>query len=238
MGRTQGTFQTAFNFEVLTNAPLDARLRVSTKSDLTSSSTWLIDNKLWLYKGMTVSVVDDPSADNNGLYFLQNDASYNYEDTWLKINQIAQTDVSGTDWVSFQINRDENGVILEDASGHLEIKTVSPNIYANLRAGKITIDHLKLDDNSTGVLYALDGSVSIIDGTKPLKAYNGDIQSNGTATQFFIDHSLNTYNQIITIYENNQVVYPDIVRGENIDVVSFSYAPSTGSNLKVVILGF
>lgn len=65
MARNTGTFNFPSNFEVKKAAPLDARTQTGLKSDLIGLP--------FAYKGMIVSVTDDPTSDNNGTYVLNED---------------------------------------------------------------------------------------------------------------------------------------------------------------------
>jgi hypothetical protein len=86
MSRNKGTFNFSANFEVLAKAPLDARLVVDRKENLITPSIWQdASNNVWLYKGIVVSVVSDPSTQNNGLYFLLDETQYTDYNFWLKI---------------------------------------------------------------------------------------------------------------------------------------------------------
>ena len=72
MSRQKGTAVVSFNFEPETASPLDARTVVQTKADLTNANTFLAnDGNEYTYKGMIVSVTDDSTATNNGLYRLK-----------------------------------------------------------------------------------------------------------------------------------------------------------------------
>lgn len=239
MARNKGTFNFAANFEVLTKAPLDARLVVDTKANLITPSVWQDgDNNVWLYKGITVSVVSDPSTDNNGLYFLTDETNYTNYNSWVKINALGPTDASGTASVTWQLNNGNNGVILKDASGNLEVVAFDGSTYSNIRAGSIHIDSIKVDALN-GALYASDGSIYATPGTFPLKAYQGYINGNDITSAFTIDHSLNTLKQNITIFDSNDnIVYPELQRGLNSDTITFNEAPASGTNYEIIILGF
>jgi hypothetical protein len=238
MARNHGTFNFAANFEVLTKAPLDARLVVDTKAALISPSTWQ-DTALnvWLYKGIVVSVTSDPSTNNNGLYYLTDETQYTNYSYWLKINTIGTTDASGTSSATFQLNNGDNGVVLKDSSGNLEIVKFDGSTYANLRAGYININSLKID-SLNGALYAQDGSVYAVPGSFGLKAFEGTLFGNGITKDFTIDHSLNTIRQSISIWDGSSAIYPDLLRGSNTDTIRFSQAPLAGTNYDIIILGF
>lgn len=239
MARTKGTFNFAANYEVLAKAPLDARLVVDTKSNLISPVIWQDPNSnVWIYKGIVVSVVSDPSVENNGLYFLTDETTYTNYDSWLKLNNDPSINLSGTSSATFQLNNGNNGVILKDVSGNLEVVTFDESTYANITAGKLTIDSLKID-NLNGVLYATDGSIQAMEGTSPLKAFNGTLYGNGTTSSFVIDHSLNTLRQNITIFDAiNEVAYPSLIRGLDSDTIIFNEAPTNGTDYEIIILGF
>ena len=50
---------------------MDARTLVQTLADLTNENTFKSsDNESYAYKGMTVIVTDDATAENNGMYLL------------------------------------------------------------------------------------------------------------------------------------------------------------------------
>jgi len=235
MARNKGTFNFAANFEILTKAPLDARLVVSNKADLIDPSIWVdTNNNVWLYKGLVASVTSDPSTINNGLYFLLDEANYTSYQYWLKINN---TDASGTSSLTFQLNNGNNGVVLKDSSGNLEVVRFDGSTYANITSGCLTTNSLKID-TLNGILYAVDGSIYASAGNV-IKVYDASLIGNGTTADFTIDHSLNTMKQTMTIYDNlNKVIYPDIERGLNSDIISFSEPITMGTEYEIIIIGF
>ena len=240
MARNKGTFNFAANFEVLTKAPLDARLVVDTKANLIDPVIWQdVATNVWLYNGMTVSVVSDPSVSNNGLYFLTDESQYTDINYWVKVNGSASTDASGTSSVTFQLNNGDNGVMLKDASGNLEVVTFDGSTYANVIAGHLSVNTLRVD-TLNGVVYAVDGSLYADPNISSLKAYDAILYGNGTTDDFTIDHSLNTLKQSITIYElaTNNIIYPELQRGLNQNVITFIDPPLGGTNYEIIILGF
>jgi hypothetical protein len=145
MGRNKGTFNFAANFEVLTKAPLDARLVVDTKANLISPAIWQDPGtNVWLYKGIVVSVVSDPSTENNGLYFLTDETTYTNYSSWVKVNGTVPSDPSGTSWATFQLNNGANGVVLKDVSGNLQVLTFDGSTYANIKEDLLVLILLKL----------------------------------------------------------------------------------------------
>jgi len=239
MARNKGTFNFAANFEVLTKAPLDARLVVDTKANLIDHTIWEDGSfNVWLYKGITVSVVSDPSTENNGLYFLTDETNYTDYNYWVKLNTTEGIDASGTASVTWQLNNGNNGIMLKDASGNLEVVAFDGSTYANIKAGHLDINTIKID-TLNGALYAVDGSIYASSGTYPLKAYDASIFGNDVTASFTIDHSLNTLKQSITVYDNNNdIIYPELERGLNTNRITFIEPPTGGVNYEIIILGF
>lgn len=86
MSRERGTFNFAANFEVLKKGPLDSRMTVDTYADLTTPSVWEDSEGLvWLYNGAIVSVSNDPTPSNNGVYYLSDANNYTSNSSWTKI---------------------------------------------------------------------------------------------------------------------------------------------------------
>lgn len=85
-------------YDVDKAAPLDTRVVVKEKNDLIDLNTWgsynstLGEDQIYIYKGMRVSVVDDATPSNNGVYMLigattdTTDVSYNSYQYWRKID--------------------------------------------------------------------------------------------------------------------------------------------------------
>jgi hypothetical protein len=239
MSRNKGTFNFAANFEVLTKAPLDARLVVSTKADLINPTVWQdINSNIWIYKGITVSVTSDPNPSLNGLYFLIDEALYTDYTSWVKLNMYS-SDASGTSWATWQINDDENGVILRDNAGNLEIVTFDGNTFASLTAANVSASSIKID-SLTGALYAQDGSVFAIGGSKPLFGYEGFVIGNAAMTSYNIVHDLSTMRQTFSVWDRStgESIYPDVIRGASTNVVNFHTPPASGQNYDIIILGF
>jgi len=239
MSRNKGSFNFASNFEVLTKAPLDARLVVATKADLIDPSIWKDTNSnIWLYKGIVVSVTSDTSTENNGLYFLTDENNYTNYSYWSKITSGGSIDASGTPASIFQLNNDSNGVILKDVSGNLQVVTFDGSTYANIQSGALSVSSLKVD-SLNGILYAVDGSIYANSSGFVLKAYDGSLFGNGITSDFTVDHSLNTLRQNINIYDNyNKIVYPELERGLNSDVISFGSPIPNGVDYEIIIIGF
>ena len=89
MARERGTFNFSASLEIKKEGALDARQVVNTKAELILADTWLDeDNKVWLYSGLLVCVVDDTDT-NNGVYFLKNKDTYTEDTSWIKIASIS-----------------------------------------------------------------------------------------------------------------------------------------------------
>lgn len=85
MGRDIGTNVYSNNFEPQVMGLLDARTRVDTKADLTKEATWASsDGNTYAPVGIRVSVTDDSTNGNNGVYMLLSE-DYAIASNWMKI---------------------------------------------------------------------------------------------------------------------------------------------------------
>lgn len=83
MSRTKGILGISANFEPQIAAPLDARQKVDTRSDLLLAATWTAnDLGVYVYIGLTTTVSNDGA--NNGIYVLIA-ADYTQITNWLFI---------------------------------------------------------------------------------------------------------------------------------------------------------
>ena len=93
MSRYRGVFNQSSNYEPLIAAPLDARMVVEFKSDLTNPTTWTIASSTpYLFSGLLVCVTNDLDASLNGLYILINADNYTSDDAWRKVADIRDID--------------------------------------------------------------------------------------------------------------------------------------------------
>lgn len=77
----QGLFDFSGNFSTLKAEPLDARMFVNTKAELTQLDSWPNSNGApFIYKGMIVSVVEE-----DALYMLTDKLKWNEESSWKKV---------------------------------------------------------------------------------------------------------------------------------------------------------
>lgn len=138
MARNRGIFNFSANLEVKKNAPLDARIVIDTILELTSTSTWEdSDNKVWLYNGIVVSVIE-----NNGLYMLTN---YDPVD-----NATAYTEA-------------ENWVQLDATAARIDIQdnlnSTSTTSALSANQGKILNEKIEGVKSSLSSIYSYKGSV-------------------------------------------------------------------------------
>lgn len=95
MARTSGSLAISSNFEPQIAAPFDARAIVPSKADLTDSGNWTaLDGVSYVYKGMTVTVAEDSTTSNNGIYILTGSDVTNIND-WLFIGSGSGTGGDG-----------------------------------------------------------------------------------------------------------------------------------------------
>lgn len=93
MSRYRGVFNQSSNYEPLIAAPLDARMVVEFKSDLTNPTTWTIASSTpYLFNGLLVCVTNDLDASLNGLYILIDADNYTSDDSWRKVADIRDID--------------------------------------------------------------------------------------------------------------------------------------------------
>lgn len=152
MARNRGIFNFSANLEVKKNAPLDSRVVVDTLIELTETSTWAdSDNKVWLYDGIVVSVLE-----NHGLYMLTN---YNAVTA-----PTAYTD--SANWVAVDASAAKI-----DVTDKLDSTSTTSALSANQgRVLKDNIDNLK---KSLSAVYIYKGSVDTYDKL-PTEVATGD----------------------------------------------------------------
>jgi hypothetical protein len=179
------------------------------------------------------------------LYFSPNNTRYvNYDPSgntiqeWYKKAQpngwlpLGGASPYGTDSSTWQLNMANNGVILEDSSSNLVIKSYDGSL------GTLIVGNLVID-NITGYLRAIDGSIFADPSIGALLSGSGILPGDGNTKDFVIVHNINSLNHLISIYdENNDIVYAEIRIGENEDDIGFSTPPLNGEDHRAVILGF
>lgn len=154
--REKGTVSFSANFEVQKAAPLDSRAKVNTYAELLLPSTWLAnDSNSYAYKGMPVTVSEDPDSSKNGMYILIN-FPLNLDASWLKIgsgggsvdlsNYVKKTGESLPD--ATELSNEYKKVVLT-SSGDLKL--------VNSSEESITIDNAATYDDA--IIYSIIGTV-------------------------------------------------------------------------------
>lgn len=152
MARNRGIFNFSANLEVKKNAPLDSRVVVDTLLELTETSTWAdSENKVWLYNGIVVSVLE-----NNGLYMLTN-----YDAV---TSPTAYTNASN--WVAVDASAAKI-----DITDNLTSTSTTSALSAN--QGKVLKDEMDTLKVSLSAVYTYKGSVENFDAL-PTGANIGD----------------------------------------------------------------
>lgn len=152
MARNRGLFNFSANLEVKKNAPLDSRVVVDTLLELTETSTWAdSDNKVWLYNGIVVSVIE-----NHGLYMLTNyDAA---------TNPTAYTEA-------------DNWVAVDASAAHIDVidnlTSTSTTSALSANQGKVLIGEIDSIKHSLSSVYTFKGSVNTYEEL-PTNASTGD----------------------------------------------------------------
>lgn len=166
MARNRGTFDFTSNFELLTRAPLDARMVVETYAELILPVTWETDGQDWLFNGALVAVTEDTS-ELNGVYYLSDYTDYTNADVWIKLNT-GNVSINGainiadpSDGVQFPIY---NGM---DTSGNLTFRDIGA-------ASGITLDeNLGTVWITTDASYSGQANVGANIGTGDVSIYQG-----------------------------------------------------------------
>ena len=84
MARERGTFNFSASLEVKKQAPLDARQTYIDYSELIQEATWKdSDNKVWLFKGLTVPVNYNGE---HALFMLTNPDAYTSTSSWVRVD--------------------------------------------------------------------------------------------------------------------------------------------------------
>lgn len=136
MARNKGIAPFSGNFEPQIAAPLDARVVVDNKSDLTLSTTWQAhDGSVYVYKGMLVVVANDADTNNNGVYYLK-DEDYTQENNWIKVSGGAG---AGNGWID-----DGEVVRLETSTDRIGIGTTTPEAKVHMVDDGTNVNSLRL----------------------------------------------------------------------------------------------
>ena len=148
MARVKGTLGISANFEPQIAAAFDARANVPTKADLILAATWVaLDSGTYVYKGMTVTVSEDSTPANNGIYVLLDPADL--------------TDASFAGWLFIGSGGGSSVDILNNVDNYVLTATGNSNQVEgnaqlvfdgnNLGIGATsTGPRLEINDNNTG----------------------------------------------------------------------------------------
>lgn len=132
MGRVNGSFQIAVNFEPKIKGPFDGRVLVEDLADLTTAATWQdADENLWIYNGMPVVVLE---AAHIGMYILKDAANFSQLASWEKIGSGGS---DGKD--TLQLDASASNVVDCSKYKHIEVSNVAANqqfALTNLEEGK------------------------------------------------------------------------------------------------------
>lgn len=112
------------------------------------------------------------------------------------------------------------------------------DIIGNLGVhGKIITEQLKLDPSFNGVLITKNGEVTV-SSYKESRNFETTISYSGSNT-FIIDHSLNTLNQLIAVYDplTQEEIFPQKTRGPNSSRLDFYEFP-IDKTYHVIIIGY
>ena len=148
MARVKGTLGISANFEPQIAAAFDARANVPTKADLILSSSWVaLDSGTYVYNGMTVTVSEDSTASNNGIYVLLDTAEIETSDYsgWLFIGSSSGSSVD-------ILNNVDNYVLTatgntNQVEGNAQLVFDGDNLGIG---GTSTGPRLELNDNNPG----------------------------------------------------------------------------------------
>lgn len=183
MARERGTFNFSASLEVKKQGALDSRLVIQTYAELLLAATWAdTDNKVWLYDGMIVSVVNDTTG-KNGIYMLTNKDSYNEEASWKRVDAEAAekttvedilTSTSTTNALSANQGRVLKGMIDSNSEG---IATVTSDLSDFIDTKGKANGLASLDENGKIPASQLNGELGRVVGIEKFVATKTDLDS-------------------------------------------------------------
>lgn len=176
MARVPGRAQITNNYEVRVKAPFDARMVCPTKADLTDTNSWAYVST---YVGMLVSVQSDPTAENNGVYFLKVDSPFD-ESSWVKLfnedefesfqeqlaqdltNYVTQDQLSGYAKIHFgerpEIG-DENTIYFNEVDGNIEEWIWYNNDYVIVGSSTAELDNYYTKAEVDGLIAGVESKI-------------------------------------------------------------------------------
>lgn len=216
MPRIPGQVAISVSYEVQAQRPFDARMLVDTKADLYDLYNW----SPFFYQGMIVSVANDTTADNNGVYILKDSTVTNNtfkDDAWVKL-----FDETSFDTVVANLE--------EDLQNYVDTQL---NQYSKMSIGELpeigdsqTIYFRELDDNWEEYIWHNDQFVMI--GSNA-----GDFSNYYTKTE--IDGLLSNKQDVLVSGTNIKTINGQSILGEgNIEISGGSggaISPATESTI-------
>lgn len=183
MARERGTFNFSASLEVKKQGALDSRLVIQTYAELLLAATWAdTDNKVWLYDGMIVSVVNDTTG-KNGIYMLTNKDRYNEEASWKRVDAEAAekttvedilTSTSTTNALSANQGRVLKEMIDSNSEG---IATVTSDLSDFIDTKGKANGLASLDENGKIPASQLNGELGRVVGIEKFVATKTDLDS-------------------------------------------------------------
>ena len=242
MARNFGIASISTQYEVKVKGPFDARMLVPTKADLYADDTW---SWIQVYKGMIVSVANDPDENNNGVYILKDGSDYGYlqENAWAKLS-------GSEEFSNFQeqIEADlTNYISKEEAAEFVKMVIVDESTPIN-EAVPIPEEKTLYFQKQDGNLYeyiSYNGVLTIIGstgGTTPIDAYTkqeaDDKFALKTEIQGFIT---NTVDDLVNYYTKSETYTKTEVNNliGQISSISFEVVdslPPTGETNKIYLV--
>lgn len=219
MARVSGSLGISSNFEPQIAAPFDARAIVPTKADLTVASNWTaLDGGSYIYEGMTVTVAEDSTASNNGIYVLTDASDVTDINNWLFIgsgggstpNLDEVTDVGNT--TTNEITVSVLNATSGDFSGAVTASTVGVN--ADNFNGAFEVDGIsyqsgrvlfpKLDQKTADLKFLAiqTGSLGGFGELTPLD-FSHFVSSSDTGS-FLYSGSYESSTNLITLYSKDE----------------------------------
>lgn len=183
MARERGTFNFSASLEVKKQGALDSRLVIQTYAELLLSATWAdTDNKVWLYDGMIVSVVNDTTG-KNGIYMLTNKDKYNEDASWKRVDAEAAektivedilTSISTTNALSANQGRVLKGMIDSNSEN---IATVTSDLSDFIGTKGKANGIASLDENGKIPASQLNGELGRVVGIEKFVDTKTDLNS-------------------------------------------------------------
>lgn len=183
MARERGTFNFSASLEVKKQGALDSRLVIQTYAELLLAATWAdTDNKVWLYDGMIVSVVNDTTG-KNGIYMLTNKDKYNEDASWKRVDAEAAektivedilTSISTTNALSANQGRVLKGMIDSNSEN---IATVTSDLSDFIDTKGKANGLASLDENGKIPASQLNGELGRVVGIEKFVATKTDLDS-------------------------------------------------------------